>query len=239
MLARVAGVIAPSDAIYDSLTSRKILPAERVRKIRHGIDTERFSVVHRAVGRPFTVGTIGHLAPIKGHEIFIRAAEIALKAKPEMRFMILGEDKSRVGENRKVLTELIDRLHLQDKINLAGWADDVRLFFGEMDIFVSAARSEPFGLVMAEAMMTGLPVIATRSEGAMEIIESDVSGLLVPLDDPKVIADAMLKLEADPSLRKRLTDKARQRVTEHFSLSRMVDETEGFYRSILDANPNV
>lgn len=230
----VSGVIAPSSAIYDSLIDNGIFQKNIISMIRHGIDVERFSFAQRVPHDTFTIGTIGHIAPIKGHDLFVRAADIVLKQKPDVSFVILGEDKSPDRRNRAELAGLIESLGLQDKVKLAGWAEDVRPFFWDIDLFVSAARSEPFGLVIAEAMISGIPVIATRSEGAAEIVEDGVSGVHVPLEDPVAIATAILGLASDRSLRNQLAENARKRVIEHFSLNRMIDETMTFYRSIIE-----
>ena len=147
--------------------------------------------------------------------------------------MIVGEDKSRSGENRRRLENLIGELNLQNHLEIAGWTDDVRPFLGKFDLFVSAARSEPFGLVLAEAMAARIPVIAARSEGATEIIEDDVSGVLVPRENHEKLAQAVLDLAENPARRERLGNAGRRRVEDKFSLEKMVSETEEFYRRAL------
>ncbi|HXH68820.1 MAG TPA: glycosyltransferase family 4 protein, partial [Pyrinomonadaceae bacterium] len=203
----------------------------------YGINLEYFAPAEKTPNKTFVVGTIGHLAPIKGHDVFIRAAEIVLKKRENIRFVIVGEDKSHSGKNRREIEDLIARLDLKSKIELAGWTDDVRPFLQKFDLFVSAARAEAFGLVIVEAMLYGLPVIATSSEGALEIIEDGTSGILVPNEDAETLAKAILELFDDKDKREHLIRNGRRRVEEHFSLEGMVSKTEEFYRRILESEP--
>lgn len=232
-LRQVGGVIAPSTAVAKSLKNQNIFPLEKITLIRHGINLKHFSDERTAQNEIFTVGTIGHLAPIKGHDVFIRAAEIVLRKRQEVRFVIVGEDKSPHGENRREIENLIAELNLQAKVELAGWHDDVRPFFKKFDLFVSAARTEPFGLVMVEAMAHQLPVIASRSEGASEIIEDSKSGVLVPVGDADSLARAILDLMENRAQRESLGINGRRRAEENFSLETMVEKTEEFYRRVL------
>lgn len=234
VLGRVSGIIAPSNAIAESLKKQNLFSPDKIEIIRYGINLERFSSNEKTPNESFTVGTIGHLAPIKGHDVFIRAAKIVLRKRLDIRFVIVGEDKSPDGENRRKLEKQIAELGLEKKIELAGWTDDVRPFLQKFDLFVSAARAEAFGLVMVEAMTCGLPVVATRSEGATEIIEDGASGILVPNEDAEALAQAILQLADNRNKRENLIKMGRKRVEEHFSLERMTSRTEEFYRRLLE-----
>lgn len=236
VLKKVGGIVAPSNAIAESLAAQNIFPPDKIEIIRYGINVEHFSPREKTPREIFTVGTIGHLAPIKGHDVFVRAAAIVLQKRENIRFIIVGEDKSHSGKNRRELEDLIARLNLKSKIELAGWTDDVRPFLQKFDLFVSAARAEAFGLVIVEAMLAGLPVVATRSEGALEIIEDGASGILVPNESAEILATAILELFRHRHKREHLIENGRRRVEEHFSLERMVSKTEKFYRRVLEKN---
>ncbi len=233
VLKNVSGIIAPSNAIAESLEKQNLFPLDKITIIRYGINLEHFSPAEKTPNETFLVGTIGHLAPIKGHDVFVRAAEIVLKKRESIRFVIVGEDKSHSGKNRRELEDLIARLDLKSKIEIAGWIDDVRPFLQKFDLFVSAARAEAFGLVIVEAMLLEIPVIATGSEGALEIIEDGTSGILVPNEDAENLAKAILDLFSNKDKCKHLSRNGRRRVEEHFSLERMVSKTEEFYRRVL------
>lgn len=232
-LRNVAGIIAPSNAVADALRRQNLFPPEIIQTIHNGIDLSKFTDIEKVDNPNFTIGTIGHLAPIKGHDIFIRAAAIILQKRADFQFVIVGEDKNPSGENRRELENLIGELNLQSQVKLAGWTNDVRAILNQLDLFVSAARSEPFGLVIVEAMAAKIPVVATKSEGATEIIEDGASGILVPPENSENLAQAILDLADDPNRRNYLAIGGRKRVEEHFSLEKMVAETEVFYRRVL------
>jgi glycosyltransferase involved in cell wall biosynthesis len=233
-LKNVGGIVAPSSAIAQSLEKQNLFPTDKITLIHYGINLEHFTPVEKTPHEIFTVGTIGHLAPIKGHDVFIRAADIVLRKQTNIRFIIVGEDKSHSGKNRHELEDLISRLDLKSKIELSGWTDDVRPFLQKFDLFVSAARTEAFGLVIVEAMLYKLPVIATESEGALEIIEDGTSGILVPNGDAETLAKKILELYDDKDKREYLIKNGQLRVEEHFSLTKMVSKTEEFYGRVLD-----
>ncbi|HWP52768.1 MAG TPA: glycosyltransferase family 4 protein, partial [Pyrinomonadaceae bacterium] len=102
-----------------------------------------------------------------------------------------------------------------------------------LDLFVSPARSEPFGLSIVEAMAAGVPVIATASEGAREIIDEDDSGRLVPIGDVEALASAIADLLSNANERERLAGNARAVVNSKFTLERMVDRTELLFREVI------
>jgi glycosyltransferase involved in cell wall biosynthesis len=234
-LRRTSRVIAVSESVAESLRAQEIFPGEIIVCIHNGIDVDRFAKGGEAAQQNrstlLRVGMIGHLAPIKGQADFIRAAAAVSARRDDVEFMIAGEDKSRSGENRRQLENLIDALGLRQRIKLAGWVDDIAKLLATFDLFVSPARSEPFGLSIVEAMAAGVPVIATRSEGAREIIVNGETGRLVPIEDPESLANAIDEVLSDRELGERLSENARRVVHERFSLERMVAATEQVYRA--------
>ena len=239
-LRRTDRVIAVSQAVAERLRSQRIFSANRITVIHNGIDVDRFAAATKAVrargdgaGQEQWVGMVGHLAPIKGQEDLIRAAAIVCKEKTNVEFVLVGEDKSRDGEHRRRLLKQISDLGLDQSIRLIGWVDDVAGIISDFDLFVSPSRSEPFGLSIVEAMAAGVPVLATASEGAREIINDRVTGCLVPIGDAKALADAILRLLSDGALREALCAAAQRKVREQFSLERMLDATEQVYGEVI------
>lgn len=236
-LRRVARVIAVSQAVADGLRAQNIFEPDKIVVIHNGVDLNRFVQSREAVpydqSRPrmkLRVGTIGHLAPIKGHDDLIRAAAIICAERDDIEFVIAGEDKSSSGEHRRNLESLIEELGLGEQVRLVGWLEHVEPLLRTLDLFVSAAHSEPFGLAIIEAMASGVPVIATMSEGAREIVEADKTGKLVPVADVEAIAKAISGLLADKSECDRLRIGAQRAVAARFGLERMVEATEDVYR---------
>src|SRR5258708_22479400 len=237
-LRRTSRVIAVSQAVAEGLQAQGLFDPEKVVRIYNGIDIDRFGREafaghEESAGKKLRVGMIGHLAPIKGQEDFIRAAGIVCGVRDDVDFVVAGEDKSRSGENRRRLEKLIDELGLNQRVSLPGWVEDVANILPAFDLFVSPSRSEPFGLSIVEAMAAGVPVVATMSEGAGEIIEDDQTGRLVSIGDVEALASAIGELLSDAKERNRLSDSARRAVRERFSLERMLEATEEVYRQVL------
>lgn len=235
ILRRTSQVIAVSQAVADALRAQTIFPSGIVRVIHNGVDIDRFARVRESVHRESSrlrVGTIGHLSEIKGHDDFIRAAAIVCSSRDDVEFIIAGEDKSRAGDNRRRLEKLVDELELNQRVQLVGWIDDVATLLASFDLFVSPSRAEPFGLSIVEAMAAGVPVIATASEGAREIVEPNQTGRQVPIGDVDAIAQAIHELLDDGSERDRLSRNAEITAGERFSLQQMVDRTEQLYAEV-------
>lgn len=232
VLRRVAYAIAVSRAVGESLSA--ILDPSKIVCVPNGIDLKKFEAIARlSVKDRLLVGTIGNLAPVKGHEDFIRAASLIAAKRDDVDFIIAGEDEAPAKDMRAQLERLIRRLGLSERIHLVGRIDDATRLLVELDLFVSASRSEGFGLAIIEAMASGVPVVATRSAGACEIIEDGETGRLVPIGDARSLAETILRLLGDREERERLRRQALGVVRQRFSLERMVEETEKVYRQAL------
>ncbi|HKZ78045.1 MAG TPA: glycosyltransferase family 4 protein, partial [Pyrinomonadaceae bacterium] len=236
-LAQAARVIAVSEAVALHLRSQRIVPERKIIVVKNGIDVVRFERIRSVFdrqqffqnwnlpGEALLVGTVGELRPLKGQEEFLRAAAQILQSVPNAFFIIAGVDASHDGRNRRHIERVIADLGLERRVRLIGWLGDVVPLHCALDVFVSASRAESFGLAIAEAMASGTAVVATRTEGAKEIIADGETGLLVPVDDVQKIAQAVANLLQHGQERERLGLRARESVRTNFSLDRMVEET--------------
>jgi glycosyltransferase involved in cell wall biosynthesis len=232
-LLRSAGhVIAVSNAVAEILRRNGVIESAKITVVHNGIDIDRFDRP-RDANSPIRIGTVGHLAPIKGFDVFIRAAALITERRKDVHFVIIGEDKSPQMDHRRSLESLVAELGLNEIVSMPGWNDDMPAVLSSLTLFVSAARSEPFGLAIVEAMAAGLPIVATSSEGALEIIEDGLTGKLVHADDPEALAQAIDDLLNDPPESSRLGRNAQLAARERYSLSRMASDTERVYREVL------
>ena len=231
---RVARVIAVSEAVAVSLREQKIFDEAQISVVRHGINLERFhSVVKRNESKMLRVGILGELSRVKGQKEFVRAAAIIARQRADVEFIIAGRDNSAEGEYRQELIQSIESAGLTDRIHLIEATIDVAEFLSQLDVFVSASSSEAFGLAIVEAMAAGVPVVATASDGAREIITDSQTGQLVPIGDVDALAKRIGELLGDSADRKRLAHNARHKAAQDFSLARMIAETEAVYRQVL------
>jgi glycosyltransferase involved in cell wall biosynthesis len=244
-LSQASRVIAVSEAGARELRAQGLMPLERIVVVPNGIDVQSFANARSQVDRAafcrrwkipencLLVGSVGEIKSLKGHEDFVRAAAIIVHRFPKVNFLIAGTDSSRTGKHRAALEELISKLDLAKHIHLAGWLDDVAPFYCALDVFVSASQTESFGLAIVEAMACGTAVVATETEGAKEILENGATGLLAPIGGIEALAEAVVSLLEDETMRHRIGARARQVADERFSLKRMVDATETIYRESL------
>lgn len=233
LLRNVRAVIAPSDAVAESLRRQRVFPDGKILTIRHGLDASIYSGRPAIEKEEFVVGSIGNLDPVKGFDVLVRAAAIVSKHISNVKFEIAGDDRSSGGQNRRELRALISSLNLNDRIQLTGWSEDTRGTLAGFDIFISASRSESFGYAIAEAMLCGVPVIATETEGAKEILAGSGVGVLVPIDSPDDLAKAIIELLNDRAKRDAYARAGREHVERNFSIERMIVETEALYRGVL------
>ena len=242
-LAHAARVIAVSEAVAQQLRKDNVVPAEKISVVLNGIDTAKFARAKAEFDREqfleawnfprdsLLVGTVGELSPLKGQEEFIRATAQVLRGFPGAYFVVCGVDHSEDGRHQKRLEQLIAEAGLKDRVRLVGWLEDLPKLYSALDVFVSASHTESFGLAIAEAMASGAAVVATRTEGARELITEGNTGLLVSIGDVDALASNILRLLTYADERIRLGQMAQQYAAANFSLERMVDETERIYET--------
>lgn len=147
-------------------------------------------------------GSCGRLAPVKGFDIFIKAASILNGQSDRAFFAISGK-----GESFVELKSLIISLGLQSKFFLLGFQENLQHTLNQFDVFVLSSRSEGFPLSLIEALAAGLPCIATNVSGVDEML-GEYGGMVVPKESPDNLASAM-KSMLDPGVRENFSKQAR------------------------------
>lgn len=137
---------------------------------------------------PLIIGTFARFVKKKAIDLFLESLAI-LKSKGYNFKAIIGGD----GEEKQALLNLTKKLGLVDQVKFTGWVEDKRRFFSEIDIFCLPSRHEPFGIILLEAMLNKVPVVATKTEGPLEILRNNQDGLLAEID-PNDFADKIAYL---------------------------------------------
>ncbi len=236
--------IAISRPVYEHLLHTFALSPDRVRLIPNGVDVARFSAAPDAdVLRAFrerwhlseehpVVGAMGRLTSggVKGFDLFIAAAARVRSRLPDAQFLIVGD-----GTRRAFLEAEAARHAMSGCVHFTGAVEDPRVALAAMDVFVFPARwPEGFGLVLAEAMAAGRPVVATRVGAIPDIVQHQQQGLLVDVDDPEALAESVVRLIQDQTLAAALGQQGRRRVQDDFNLDSMVPALESVYQQVLE-----
>lgn len=222
----------PDAVVFNSYAGLQAYRAERMvlrspRVIPNGIDTDRFRPCAEDRDRmraelgisrdEFLVGAVGRIDPMKDYGTFLRAAGIVRKARPEIRFLCVGDP----APGREALLGELSTLGLGGEVIWLRARRDVERVMRALDLLVSSSSGEGFSNVLAEAMATEVPCVATDVGDACRIL-GDV-GLVVPPRDPEALAGAILEILARKS--RELGKKARERIVQKFSVARLVERT--------------
>jgi len=231
--ARCARAVITVSESLKNLTSQTVgIPLERMTVIYNGVDldkfTEKFVTGHSSLVTPH-VGCVGTLREVKGHRYLLEAIAAVREQVPHVHLSLVGD-----GPARGALEDLRQRLGLNGSVSLWGMRDDVHALLKQFDVFVLPSLSEGISNALLEAMAAGLPVVATNVGGTPEVVQHGVTGLLVPPQDSRALADALRQVLSDPDRRHEMGRKGRERVEAHFSLSAMARHYEQVYEQALE-----
>jgi glycosyltransferase involved in cell wall biosynthesis len=168
--------------------------------------------------------------PIKAQDILLQAFARIQHLDPSLRVQLIGD-----GERREALQALASELGVVDRVEFLGWQDheSVLKHVGQCEVLVLPTRSEGLPIAVLEGMLAGKPVIATAVGGIPEQITDGEDGLLVPVDDPQALADALSRVLSDRQLAGRLGQAAMDKVHRCFTVERTADAYEGLFRELL------
>jgi glycosyltransferase involved in cell wall biosynthesis len=180
------------------------------------------------------VGTVGRVSARKGQRQLLQAAALVAALLPELHLVIVGDTVPGQESSLNVLREAAARGPLAGRVAFTGFRHDTDDLLRGMDLFVHpAVLPESFGLTILEAMACGTPVIASRLGASSELVVDGVTGLLVPANDIHALADAMVRLLRDETLRERLGRAGRAHAEAHYSLDRYLAGFAALYDQLL------
>lgn len=238
--ARATRLVAVSQATRDKGLKHRIGRPEQYEVIYPGSDLAAFRPAtpeqRREVREEFgfppdakLVGLVACLKPQKAPVDFVRAAGLVAH-RETARFLVVGD-----GEERPAVEQEIKKLGLEGRVVLAGWRRDVPRLLPAFDVLALSSLWEGLPCVLAQALASAVPVVATDVEGSREAISEGVTGRMVPAGKPEALAQALVELLADPELRRRL-GAAGPGHAQAFSLSAMVQRLDRLYQELLGAS---
>ncbi len=195
------------------------------RKSRSGAETPRS--LRGEIINPKSILTVARLSAQKSIDTLIEATAILRERGADVRLTIIGD-----GTERGTLESLVVARGLQDRVEFLGGQPQAELprYYAGCDVFVLPSVREGMGLVLAEAILCGAPVIAANSGGVTDIVRDGETGLLFPERDPRALAEAIQKLLDDRALAERLAQNGRAWVCDHFTPERVAGEFARIYQ---------
>jgi glycosyltransferase involved in cell wall biosynthesis len=190
------------------------------------IGVEPFDPPPRVPGAGTRIGTVARLDPLKRIDDLLRA----LAALPGVRLEIVGD-----GPDRLRLTGLAAQLGVADRVDFAGWAADTRAWLGRWDAFVLPSQVEGLPLVILDALLAEVPVVATAVGSVPETVRDGRTGVLVPVGDPGALAAGIRRVLEDAALARRLALAGRELVLARHAATRMARDFEALYAELLYA----
>jgi glycosyltransferase involved in cell wall biosynthesis len=234
-------IICVSEHDYRLALEFKVARPEQLMVIHNGLDSQPYlspsfyrgevtSTLLSFLGRKGVEGRavvtfVGRLAAPKDPLTLLQA----IQKVPDCKMLIVGD-----GPLRRELEGFIQQNGLGERVLLVGASDRIPEILAASDIFVLSSYWEGLPLVIIEAMLAGLPVVATRVGGVPELIEEGVTGLLVPPGNPVELARALRALLDDESLRRRMGEAGKKRALELFTLDRMIEQYQQLYKGVIE-----
>lgn len=231
-------VIAVSSKIRDDLIKVGV-PEEKIRLIYNAIVVEKYqpsnnynNLLRNKIKLPqgaVLIGNIGRLSPEKGQKDLLMAAKKIIETNQNVYFFIIGD-----GPDRSSLEKLSSELNISDKVFFMGHLKDMREVYQDLDIVALTSHTEGFPNVILESLCMEKPVIATAVGGVPEIIENNITGLLVPPQSPEAIAEGIEYLLKNPEEAKVLAINGKKMVLQKFHFSSRVEKIQELYRGIVN-----
>jgi glycosyltransferase involved in cell wall biosynthesis len=211
-----------------------------IHRIYHGIDTELFAAKensHLAPRAPYQILTIARIIAKKGLPTVYRAIKLLCDQGILLNHTLIGD-----GENRQKIEALIRSLGLSSIARVLGTQphDVVLDHFRQSDLFVLGCEVAPNGdrdgipNVCLESMAAGVPVVVTDVSAIPELVENEKTGLLVPPSQPEMLAEAMLRMLTDASIRRQVIPAAQQRVEHDFNNRQLIKNLAQVYRNEIE-----
>ncbi len=232
-------IIAVSDYVREfTLKYFPLIPSRKITVIHNSIDVARLQThkpeeSRRSLGiapDEFVIGFIGRLEEQKGVPFLLDAIKKLNSSFVHLKIIIAGD-----GTLRKSLEEHARAASL-DNIVFLGYQRDTPQLYAAFDVFVLPSLFEGLPVSAIEAMAAGCPVVATRVGGVAEVVEHEVTGLLVESGNSAELADALRRLITHPDLSKQMGIEGRERAKREFSVEIMIGKTERVYNELLKEN---
>jgi len=212
-----------SDYILNATIADFSLKPREARRVYNSCDLKRFAAIRRLKTWPYfsppRIGMVARLEQHKDHFTLLRAIALLRDQGIEVQLILIGE-----GSQRSQIEDLINKLELQNWVQLLGSRRDIPQLLSQLDLFVfSAQPDEGFGIALAEAMAANLPIVATDVGSCYEVLDGGRCGLLVKSGSATALADGIRQAFADPHGAQLRSSAAKSHAFKQFSVRSMAE----------------
>ena len=219
---RNVDVFTPATAAQRDYLLNEGIPADGVRRIPNFSSLSAVTAI-RCRDEVTKIVALGRFVYKKGFDLLLRS--FSHVANGNIRLYLAGE-----GAERQRLMNLATALNIDNKVHFAGWQDDVRSFLLQGDLFVLPSRYEPFGIAVLEAMACGVPIVATKCHGPVEILDTGSAWLCDADED--ALTHALITAISDPDGRQRRAHTAWTLFQERYAADKVIPKFERLYEDI-------
>jgi glycosyltransferase involved in cell wall biosynthesis len=238
--------LADGVRMKELLVSHDGIPASKISVFYHGIDPDamrRDEHQRRNLRNQFgfseehvVVGNIARMVPMKGHADLIQAFALVGKRYPSARLVIVGD-----GELFEELKARVRSLGIDGQTLFTGFREDLQALYSSFDIYAHSSvegGGETISFAVQQALAHELPVVVTRVGDVIENVREGINGFVVPDRNAQALADKIMLLAGDPSLRHSMGKESRNYLLQRFTTEHMVSAVEEIYRNVLAARNN-
>lgn len=233
----VTGIIANSTQVRDLTIEKEGFNGGRIKVIYNGIDTEKFRDIRYdnklkgELGIPEgnrVVGIIANFRPMKHHHTFIRAAEIVLRQRQDVTFILIG-----TGQLKGEMEGHARSLGIDKNLIFAGSRKDITRFLSITDVGVNCSEGEGLSNAVMEYICTGVPCVVSNAGGNPDLITHNENGYMFELDDYKMLASLIVDILDDEVKRKYFIENAREKIEKSMGLKSMITTYENYYHYLI------
>lgn len=217
----------------------KVTPANKIIYMPNGVDINKFrydELIKEKMRKEMNLNekfvwlAVGRLVSQKNYYCLLRAFKKVIVGRKDAILLIAGG-----GELENELKKLADNLLLNDSVIFLGVRNDINKLMNVADAFVLSSDFEGFGIVLVEASLSELPVVATNCGESSEIVKNGETGYLVPIKDSEALAEKMLEMMNLSELeRRKMGEKGREYLANQYDLEKIVDKWISLYQKLLE-----
>lgn len=233
----LSGWVAVSKKVKLVHVQREKIDPKRIKVVHSSVNVDNFPIElvkkrdqilekHQIPKDTFVIGNVASIIPIKGHKYLLQAVKAFKTAGRNFKVFLVGDERTQ-GQ----IPRLIRELGLENEVIVTGFVPTIKDYLPAFDVFVLPSLLEGLPISILEAMVLGIPVVASNVGGIPEVIQNGTNGYLVPPKDPNSIQQRIEELWENPATWKTLSENARKTVLNKYSLSQKVEEIISYYQT--------